>query len=603
MQNLTVLWLDDQRNPLTYFKKKDEKGEGTLHDNLVFYANLSQRYNLSFVWVKNYKEFVNYIEKNGMPEFISFDHDLSKTSLPTDPKGLDCAKWLVNYCAENGIKMPMTYVHSANPKWRGVIRNILNGTVNEERKGKKIRITEEQFKSILTQMVTEGVYINGINGKKANLTYKKGSNYNKGNLVAADNLKTDRMDSAGHDTYEVNLKGGIKSYNITSINGTAVMHYFKKYFDHQKAEVSIKNKKGVEKTYEIEMLQNEFRDFMSQFVTKVEYVIKYVLGNSNTKVNAISIYPVPSSSNFNEKMAEELSRMSVNGLPVQIINKDLLVKDLRNIQRDQEFIDKNKDYYNGLLSNTGTLQQPIIQHVDKTINKYRSILPAEKNIDAMNDAVEKILHQVSNIRTAIKNGRDCSRMVANLVTNYKRYYDNYAAIEKIAYINPTSKKGQTKAGVSDIASIKPYSKGPSIENRTNYVWNIVKQQITHNKIMDVCPITRKRYEKLPLQYWDKNMFQIKDLSNPERMALKNIYNPNMDPNLVQQELQKIKGTAFVIFDDNISGGATLSDICYQCKQMGIENIIPITFGQMDEKWTYGIMPLNRPQGGFNYNQE
>ena len=81
----------------------------------------------------------------------------------------------------------------------------------------------------------------------------------------------------------------------------------------------------------------------------------------------------------------------------------------------------------------------------------------------------------------------------------------------------------------------------------------------------------------------------------------------MDPELVKNELNKINGTIFVIFDDNISGGATLSDICYQCDQLGIKNIVPITFGVMNEKWTLGRMPLTIPsekdsenRAKFNY---
>ena len=46
-----------------------------------------------------------------------------------------------------------------------------------------------------------------------------------------DYVKTDKMDSLGGDTYEVPLKGGITSYNITSKNGSLVMKYFKHFFD------------------------------------------------------------------------------------------------------------------------------------------------------------------------------------------------------------------------------------------------------------------------------------------------------------------------------------------------------------------------------------
>lgn len=49
--------------------------------------------------------------------------------------------------------------------------------------------------------------------------------------------------------------------------------------------------------------------------------------------------------------------------------------------------------------------------------------------------------------------------------------------------------------------------------------------------------------------------------------------------MVQKEVNKIKNTVFVIFDDNISGGATLSDVCYQAKKIGINNIIVPNFNE------------------------
>ena len=69
----------------------------------------------------------------------------------------------------------------------------------------------------------------------------------------------------------------------------------------------------------------------------------------------------------------------------------------------------------------------------------------------------------------------------------------------------------------------------------------------------------------------------------------------------QKELEKIKGTIFLIFDDNVSGGATLSDICYQCKQLGIENIIPITFGRMQQSNNMRGIVLNTPKNGYDFS--
>ena len=47
----------------------------------------------AFDRVYNYEEFVEYLERKGLPDFISFDHDLGE-----DLSGYDCAKYLVDYC-------------------------------------------------------------------------------------------------------------------------------------------------------------------------------------------------------------------------------------------------------------------------------------------------------------------------------------------------------------------------------------------------------------------------------------------------------------------------------------------------------------------------
>lgn len=84
--------------------------------------------------VRSYDEFVNWIEHNGIPDEVSFDHDLGMEHIkyyfdngghenPPDPlnanftekTGYDCAKWLCDYCYENGIPLPEYNIHSANP--------------------------------------------------------------------------------------------------------------------------------------------------------------------------------------------------------------------------------------------------------------------------------------------------------------------------------------------------------------------------------------------------------------------------------------------------------------------------------------------------------
>ena len=72
--------------------------------------------------VRSYNEFVDWIEANGMPDEISFDHDLSfehyygdiEPGSSAEYTGLDCAKWLADYCERNNAEFPAYNVHSAN---------------------------------------------------------------------------------------------------------------------------------------------------------------------------------------------------------------------------------------------------------------------------------------------------------------------------------------------------------------------------------------------------------------------------------------------------------------------------------------------------------
>ena len=70
--------------------------------------------------VYSYEEFVPYLERKGLPDFISFDHDLGE-----DLSGYDCAKYLVAYCLEHQRSLPDYQVHSQNPVGRENIERLL----------------------------------------------------------------------------------------------------------------------------------------------------------------------------------------------------------------------------------------------------------------------------------------------------------------------------------------------------------------------------------------------------------------------------------------------------------------------------------------------
>lgn len=102
-----------------------------------------------WVVVRNYQEFVDVITRDGLPEFITFDHDLADEHYPFNkpgmgPKqgdkidydkykektGFDCAKWLVDYCIDNDRNLPKYAIHSKNTvgaeNIRGLFENFLN---------------------------------------------------------------------------------------------------------------------------------------------------------------------------------------------------------------------------------------------------------------------------------------------------------------------------------------------------------------------------------------------------------------------------------------------------------------------------------------------
>ena len=71
--------------------------------------------------VYDYNEFVGFITANGIPDFISFDHDLGPGKT-----GHDCAKFLVEYALDNTISTISYKVHSQNPVGKENIEGLLN---------------------------------------------------------------------------------------------------------------------------------------------------------------------------------------------------------------------------------------------------------------------------------------------------------------------------------------------------------------------------------------------------------------------------------------------------------------------------------------------
>lgn len=469
-----------------------------------------------------------------------------------------------------------------------------------------MRLTINDIKQMVNECVqailSENVYMDrdkvNTRKKEIGLTYRKNSkNVNAlRNGSAADYLNTDKMDNNNSDTHIVKLKNGIDSYNITRIMGMEVMHFFKKFWDNKKAILKVKNQESdTVDDYELTMLERERQQFLGQFIKKVEIVLTDFI-NKNIKdkedIVGVTLYPVKSSSKFNVKMVNEMSNMSVLGLPIQVISDNLLVKDLRNLKKDAEFIKRNQEFYDGDYTAMEKFDMGTVnQNLDSAINRYNSLNDVWKLLPELNEYVETLKRFYYEYNTKGLS----EKKIFKLANVYKNYYDTLQKCYGVKYIDAVS-GNEKKIKKDKIIVAQKYTKGPSVEKRSADIWNLVRGILKGQK----SPITNKPYKKIDVCKWDKKSFEIKYLSNSVRLGLKNIYNPNTDEDYVKSELERINNTLFVIFDDNVSGGATLGDICYQCKKLGIKNLVPITFGQMEESNTIGLIRLNTPENGYNY---
>jgi len=114
------LFLDDVRVPHACKYMEDRIGK-----------EASIYFDLEWVIVRNYDQFIAYVKANGLPEIVSFDHDLADEHYNNDmykgvevyskhyekfeeKTGYDAVKWMVDYCMDNWKRFPKWYLHTMN---------------------------------------------------------------------------------------------------------------------------------------------------------------------------------------------------------------------------------------------------------------------------------------------------------------------------------------------------------------------------------------------------------------------------------------------------------------------------------------------------------
>lgn len=95
--------------------------------------------------VRDYEAFIKIITERGLPEHVSFDHDIRPGHYDVaimldagdiidyqydysrmEKTGYHCAQWLVSYCMDHHLPLPPYTVHSMNPVGAANIESLLS---------------------------------------------------------------------------------------------------------------------------------------------------------------------------------------------------------------------------------------------------------------------------------------------------------------------------------------------------------------------------------------------------------------------------------------------------------------------------------------------
>lgn len=127
------LFLDDVRDP----------EQAMLYDRGVSLSTASGIHHTEWKVVRTHADFVHAIEYCGIPDVVSFDHDLcfehmrhyhdvtrnvglvEYANLKT-PTGKASAEYLVEVCRKQNLPLPSWYIHSANEVGRTEIQKVLS---------------------------------------------------------------------------------------------------------------------------------------------------------------------------------------------------------------------------------------------------------------------------------------------------------------------------------------------------------------------------------------------------------------------------------------------------------------------------------------------
>ena len=310
---------------------------------------------------------------------------------------------------------------------------------------------------------------------------------------------------------------------------------------------------------------------------------KFTPGKNDTDVTSTEIFNDDKKFKYHEVLLPKSGVMSYN---LYKISDMRISKALKHPQKfkDVEKRDIDFDSIDKFMKRTSLYIHSILKNNPVDIITY-----PQSSSEFNKDMVDYIMKRYSNSQ-----GIKC---IPNLMTkNIRNVYVNYTVAKELGLSDDDINRLR-----HDIENwkedAKVYELRVQIDQLNDYIaYHTGKRGRPTNDIKNKKALVKNLEEQIKLlrkgrRGKDKTKtaegraknFEIKSIEDKRRRSLEGLFGINPELNGIQQDL---KGKHVVIFDDNISSGATLDDICLEVQKHGVASILPITLAIIP-KTVYG----------------
>lgn len=310
---------------------------------------------------------------------------------------------------------------------------------------------------------------------------------------------------------------------------------------------------------------------------------KFTPGKNDTDVTSTEIFNDDKKFKYHEVLLPKSGVMSYN---LYKISDMRISKALKHPQKfkDVEKRDIDFDSIDKFMKRTSLYIHSILKNNPVDIITY-----PQSSSEFNKDMVDYIMKRYSNSQ-----GIKC---IPNLMTkNIRNVYVNYTVAKELGLSDDDINRLR-----HDIENwkedAKVYELRVQIDQLNDYIaYHTGKRGRPTNDIKNKKALVKNLEEQIKLlrkgrRGKDKTKtaegraknFEIKSIEDKRRRSLEGLFGINPELNGIQQDL---KGKHVVIFDDNISSGATLDDICLELQKHSVASILPITLAIIP-KTVYG----------------